>query len=591
MRDDAAKTFGLFALIGIGLALTVWLVPGILPGSGKAAPAATTPAATTQAAPPTLAPAPPASAAPALPVRPRRETRHELATKEFRASVSSLNGGLRSFELLDARYRKDGKPIDVVTTDNAEYLPMALALDGVDVQSLAFDVERLGPSALELRYDGGGLRIARRMQAGSGPYQVWITTHISNTGTEPRKLRVHARTHHYVARKSEEAPVPLLPVRSPALSNALCKHADGVARETSATLLDDGKLQFKSGVRFIGIENAYFLNAVAPEHEPAELCALEAQPRGGTLKEPEGTLLAVDLSHPEVTLAPGKSLVYRHLAYLGPKTPNELARAGRSLKEAIDTGFFTAIAEGLTQLLRLIYDWVGNWGLAIILLTLLVKSVLYPLTAKQMESMAKMKNLKPEMDRINQLYADDREKKGAAVMELYRKEGVNPMGGCFPMLLQLPIWFSLYTSLSTNVELFHAPFALWWTDLSSPDPIFSLPLGLGALMFVQQKMAPASGMDPVQQKMMLYMMPAMITSFMLFLPAGLCLYMLTNSVLSIAQQRFIERRLSAAGSKGTPATTSPDSSPSQDSEDSAAQGDKSAKSRPSKAERRSRRGK
>jgi YidC/Oxa1 family membrane protein insertase len=468
---------------------------------------------------------------------------------------------------------------------------MALALDGVDLQRLAFRVERLGPDALELRFDGDGLQVARRMQAGSGPYQVWITTRIVNTAAAPRKLRMHARTHHYVARKSEEAPIPFLPVRSPALSNALCKHAEDVAREEGSALLEDGKQQFKGGVRFVGIENAYFLSAVAPEREPAELCVLEAQPRGGTLEEPEGTLIAVELSHPEVALAPGQAVSYRHLAYLGPKTPNELAAAGRSLKEAIDTGFFTAIAEGLTQLLRLIYDQVGNWGLAIILLTLLVKTVLYPLTAKQMESMAKMKNLKPEMDRINQLYADDREKKGAATMELYRKQGVNPMGGCFPMLLQLPIWFSLYTSLSTNVELFHAPFALWWTDLSSPDPIFSLPLALGVLMYVQQKMAPASGMDPVQQKMMLYMMPAMITSFMLFLPAGLCLYMLTNSVLSIAQQRFIERRLSAAGLKGAPATTSPDSSPSEDSEDPAAHGDKPAKSRPTKAERRSRRGK
>jgi YidC/Oxa1 family membrane protein insertase len=208
-----------------------------------------------------------------------------------------------------------------------------------------------------------------------------------------------------------------------------------------------------------------------------------------------------------------------------------------------------------------------------------------------MQSMARMKELKPEMDRINELYSDDREKKGAAMMELYRKEGVNPMAGCFPMLLQLPIWFSLYTSLSTNVELFHAPFALWWTDLSSPDPYFSLPLGLGLLMFVQQKMAPSAGADPVQQKMMMYMMPAMITSFMLFLPAGLCLYMFTNSVLSIAQQRLIERRLAAAGPRKAPADSVTDSSDSDSTEDSTSRGSKRARVRPTKAQRRSRRGK
>jgi YidC/Oxa1 family membrane protein insertase len=168
-----------------------------------------------------------------------------------------------------------------------------------------------------------------------------------------------------------------------------------------------------------------------------------------------------------------------------------------------------------------------------------------------------MKELKPEMDRINELYADDREKKSAAIMEMYRKKGVNPAAGCFPVLLQFPIWLSLYASLSSNIRLLHAPFALWWRDLSSPDPYFILPLALGALMFVQQKMTPPAGGDPLQQKMMLYVMPAMITSFMLFLPAGLCLYMFTNSALSIVQQRVIEARLK----QKVPATSSSSSSP------------------------------
>ena len=219
--------------------------------------------------------------------------------------------------------------------------------------------------------------------------------------------------------------------------------------------------------------------------------------------------------------------------------------------------------------------------------------MLFPVTARQMQSMAKMKELKPEMDRINQLYGDDREKKGAAVMELYRKKGVNPMAGCFPMLLQLPIWFSLYASLSSNVELFHAPFALWWQDLSSPDPFFVLPLALGILMFVQQKMSPATGMDPVQQKVMLYMMPAMITSFMLFLPAGLGLYMFTNSALSIVQQRVIESRLNSSGPPPPAQAPEPAESEGQDPEISTISPSRAQQrsGRPNKAERRFRRGK
>ena len=182
----------------------------------------------------------------------------------------------------------------------------------------------------------------------------------------------------------------------------------------------------------------------------------------------------------------------------------------------------------------------------------MVKLVLYPLTAKSFESMAAMRKLKPEIDALNEKFADDREKKGAAMMELYKKHRINPLGGCLPQLFQLPIWWALYMSLSTNVELFRQPFVGFWQDLTAPDPYYVLPLGLGLLMYVQQKLTPTT-MDAAQAKMMMYMMPGMITVFMLFLPSGLCLYMFTNSVLTIGQQRMIEYRLnSRGGDSGTP---------------------------------------
>ena len=162
--------------------------------------------------------------------------------------------------------------------------------------------------------------------------------------------------------------------------------------------------------------------------------------------------------------------------------------------------------------------------------------------------MAKLRLLKPEVDRINELYEEDREKKGAALMELYRKEGVNPVGGCLPQLLQMPVWIAFYASLSSNAELYKAGFILHWTDLSSPDPLFTLPIALGALMFVQQKIAPTTGtMDPAQAKIMLYMMPIMLTSVFFFLPSGLCLYAVTNSVLTLIQQQIIYRSLEHEG--------------------------------------------
>jgi YidC/Oxa1 family membrane protein insertase len=441
------------------------------------------------------------------------------------------------------------------------------------------------------------VRVVRKLEAGESPYQLWVTTRLRNTGDTPRKLTPRIATHHYVTRESESGGIPLLPVRSPNLSNGLCHHGEDMEREDRTSLLEP--VSFGGPVAFAGVENVYFLNAVAPALGEVAGCTLWASDRGRDEDgEPLGTLISAQVQFAEIELAPGEQKVIRTLAYLGPKTPEELAAAGHSLKQAIQTGWFSGLAEGLTWLLRVIHDQVGNWGLAIILLTLIVKLLLYPLTAKQMQSMARMKELKPEMDRINELYADDREKKGAAIMELYRDKGVNPMAGCFPVLLQLPIWFSLYTSLSTNVELFRAPFALWWGDLSAPDPYFSLPLALGALMFVQQKMSPATGGDPLQQKMMMYMMPGMITSFMLFLPAGLCLYMFTNSALSITQQRVIEARLAKQGPqlKGGQAGQTSEQGSQTGNEDLADEQDdgarkRPARPRPSKAERRSRRGK
>ena len=291
------------------------------------------------------------------------------------------------------------------------------------------------------------------------------------------------------------------------------------------------------------VENHYFLSAIAPDDgDGAALRAAGLETAAATTAASRSARCSrARVEHKQVALAPGAEPHLPHARVSrARRAPTSWPPPGTSSSTPIESGWFASLAEWLTWLLRRIHDFVGNWGIAIILLTFVVKLVLFPLTAQQMQSMAKMKELKPEIDRINELYGDDREKKGAAMMELYRKRGVNPMAGCFPVLLQLPIWFSLYASLSSNVELFRAPFALWWQDLSSPDPYFVLPLALGVLMFVQQKMSPATGMDPVQQKVMLYMMPAMITSFMLFLPAGLCLYMFTNSALSILQQRVIE---------------------------------------------------
>ena len=239
---------------------------------------------------------------------------------------------------------------------------------------------------------------------------------------------------------------------------------------------------------------------------------------------------------------PGDTATFRTAVYAGPKDYDALEAFGHSSTNVIDLGWFSFIARGMSWLLRAIYGFIGNWGVAIILLTLLVRVLLLPFVIPQFKNMAKQRALKPEIDKINELYKDDREKKGAAMMELWRKHKVNPLGGCLPVLLQMPIFFALYQTLSTSIELYHAPFVLWWTDLSSPDPFYVLPIMLGGLMFIQQKLTPVQ-MDAAQAKVMLYAMPLMMTFFMLLLPTGLCLYMVTSSAVGITQQRYMYWRM------------------------------------------------
>jgi YidC/Oxa1 family membrane protein insertase len=191
--------------------------------------------------------------------------------------------------------------------------------------------------------------------------------------------------------------------------------------------------------------------------------------------------------------------------------------------------------------LEYIHGIIGNWGISIIVMTLCLKLVLFPLTFKSIKSSVEMRKLRPEIDAINARFKDDMQAKNLAMMELWKKHGVSPFGGCLPQMVQMPVWFAMYTTLQTAVPMYHTHF-LWFTDMSAPDRFYILPLVLGGLMIVQQRIMPQQpGMDPMQQKMMTWMMPIIFTVMMLFLPAALGVYMMTNSLLNITQQMIIEK--------------------------------------------------
>ncbi len=358
------------------------------------------------------------------------------------------------------------------------------------------------------------------------------------------------------------------------------------ADQIQAMVLDDGSIErlgigksseekgFQGPVQFAGFDQRYFLGALFP--------ANGAQTQSRIFTAPDGRYEAqviFDLG----ALTPGQT-VHRDVGFfLGPKSLDVLKRvseaamhgvlsaqlpadgAGRGpivaqnpeLAESIDFGWWAVLCRGLLFILKFFERLVHNWGVAIILLTVLIKALLYPLSHKQMASMEAMRRIQPQIQELQKKYADDREKLGMEQMKLFQENHVNPFGGCLPLLIQMPVWFALYRTLYASFELYREPLIRGWiTDLTQPDPYYVLPLAMGVTMFITQKMQPQMG-DARQAKMMLYFMPIFFTFIMLSLPAGLTLYIFTNNLLSIAQQAWLRHKFAkgeppAGGQKKAP---------------------------------------
>jgi YidC/Oxa1 family membrane protein insertase len=247
------------------------------------------------------------------------------------------------------------------------------------------------------------------------------------------------------------------------------------------------------------------------------------------------------------TVAAGASQTFSDRLFVGPKLQDTLASVAPGLELAVDYGWLTIIAQPIFWLLDAIHSLVGNWGWAIIILTILIKLAFYKLSETSYKSMANMRKLTPRLQALKDKYGDDKEKLNQAMMAMYKKEKINPLGGCLPILVQIPVFIALYWVLLESVELRQAPFALWIDNLSAPDPYFVLPLIMGVSMFVQQKLNPAPP-DPIQAKVMMSL-PFVFTVFFAFFPSGLVLYWVVNNLLSIAQQWYITRNIEKAAAK------------------------------------------
>ena len=263
-------------------------------------------------------------------------------------------------------------------------------------------------------------------------------------------------------------------------------------------------------------------------------------------KDTKGNYI-IGYTGPSLTVAPGAKAETSATLYAGPKSQAVLKELSPGLELTVDYGILWFIAQPIFWLLQHIHSIVGNWGWSIIFLTMLIKGIFFPLSAASYKSMARMRAVAPKLAALKEQHGDDRQKMSQAMMELYKKEKINPLGGCLPILVQMPVFLSLYWVLLESVEMRQAPFMLWITDLSIKDPFFILPIIMGATMFIQQRLNPTPP-DPMQAKVM-KMMPIIFTFFFLWFPAGLVLYWVVNNCLSIAQQWYITRKIEAATKK------------------------------------------
>jgi len=280
----------------------------------------------------------------------------------------------------------------------------------------------------------------------------------------------------------------------------------------------------------------YFASAWIPRNEPGT----------NLYTRVIGNLGDIGVRMPNKTIADGDSANLKATLWVGPKLQDQMAEVAPNLDLVVDYGWLWFIAKPLHSLLSFIQSFVGNWGVAIICLTFIVRGAMYPLTKAQYTSMAKMRMLQPKLQAMRERIGDDRQRMSQEMMELYKKEKVNPLGGCLPLILQMPIFIALYWALMESVELRHSPFFGWITDLSAQDPYYILPLLMGASMFMIQKMSPTTVTDPMQQKIMTFM-PVMFTFFFLFFPSGLVLYWLVSNVVTLIQQSLIYKALEKKG--------------------------------------------
>jgi YidC/Oxa1 family membrane protein insertase len=519
-------------------------IPDAAAGAAGNAGATVPPAASSSAALAAVVPGAPAAAATGASVAAAAPVVH-VRTDVLDLDISTRGGTLERLDLPAYPLVKgEPAPVRLENQDPASLYVLQSGLTGPKGASYpthlatwtsatdSYTLDGGNELRVPLTWNEGGVNVTKTFVFHRGSYRVDVDYSVHNGGATPWAAQPYAQ----ILRDDPPTKRSYFNVSSYAF------HGPALYDGTKYRKLDtadsqDSHLALDVSNGWVAALQHYFVSAIVPPRGVPWHFSLGVS----------GQQYLLSARGPEKTVAPGDSAQFTTTLFAGPKLQAQLEATSPELGHVADYGRLYFLAQPLFRALAFVHKVTGNWGVAIILVTLLLKLLFYPLSEASGRSMAKMKTLQPRIKNLQETYADDREKLGKAMMELYKREKINPVAGCLPIVIQIPVFIAFYWALLESVEMRQAPFAFWIHDLSSRDPLFILPAIMAVAMFVQYKLNPAPP-DPVQAKVFMFM-PLVMSATFAFFPAGLVLYWVTNTVLSIAQQWNINRRIGAAMAK------------------------------------------
>ncbi|HEU4708379.1 MAG TPA: membrane protein insertase YidC [Methylophilaceae bacterium] len=472
------------------------------------------------------------------------DKRVKVETDLFKAEIDTMGGDLRRLELKKHRAANTTKQ-DFVLMEDQPGAMVYVAQSGLIGNNLPNHKKLFTASAdsyqlkqgqdwveVRLSWTGqDGVQVDKVYTFHRGSYVIDLAYQIRNNSNQA----LHPSVYYQIVHDSESQQGPrMMPTFT---GGAYFTQESKYTKIPFKTMAKENLLRdTRDG--WIGLVQHYFVSAWIPK---------EGLPRVFYTRKLSDNIYSIGTKSALGSIAPGTNYNIEARLYAGPQTQKILKATAPGLEYTVDYGWLTIIATPLFWILSSIEKLVHNWGVAIILLTVLIKLAFYPLSATSYRSMAHMRELAPRLQRMKEQYGDDRQKFQQAMIELYRKEKINPMGGCLPIVVQIPVFIALYWVLLGSIELRHAPFMLWINDLSAPDPYYVLPILMGITMIVQTRLNPTPP-DPVQAKVMM-IMPVVFSVFFFFFPAGLVLYWLVNNILSISQQWYVNRSIAEAAAR------------------------------------------